>query len=99
MAYEVIFKKRFLNSLEKVLTYLEKEWGNEVASNFLKIIYERIDLLKSQPYIGMISPKITNVRGILVKKHNRLFYKISNSKIIFLNMYDTRIKPSKNPFN
>ncbi len=36
MAYEIILKKRFTNKLVKVLAYLEKEWSQQVAANFLK---------------------------------------------------------------
>ena len=41
MAFEVIFKKRFINNLVKVQSYLEKEWGNEIAASFLKKIDNR----------------------------------------------------------
>ncbi|MFP5040917.1 type II toxin-antitoxin system RelE/ParE family toxin [Parasediminibacterium sp. JCM 36343] len=98
MAYEVIYKKQFLKSFEAVFQYLEKEWGEVVAANFLKTIYSKIDILKLQPYLGVASPKIVNVRGILITKHNRLYYKVSKNRLVLLNMYDSRINPSKNPY-
>ncbi len=36
MAYEIILKKRFTNKLIKVLAYLEQEWSQKVAADFLK---------------------------------------------------------------
>jgi hypothetical protein len=49
MAFEIIIKKRFVNKLIKVLTYLESEWGDDVAENFLHKIDTRIDMLKEYP--------------------------------------------------
>ena len=43
MAYRIIVKKRFTNRVQKVLTYLEKEWSHKVAVEFLLKIDRRID--------------------------------------------------------
>jgi plasmid stabilization system protein ParE len=98
MAYKIIVKKRFTNKVQKVLAYLEKEWSYKVASDFLVKIDRRIDLLTKQPYAGAPSVKIKDVRGLLVTRHNKLYYKITGNTVIILNMYDTRINPKKNPY-
>lgn len=97
MAYEIVFKKAFLNKLNKLCLYLENEWGNKVAVSFINKLNQRLTTLSQQPYIGSPSEVIKNVRGILVTKHNRVFYKVSRDRIIILNMYDTRMKPKKRP--
>ena len=98
MAYEIIFKKRFTNKVVNLLGYLETEWGTKVSENFLKKMHKRLETLSKQPYIGGPSEKIKNVRGILITRHNKVFYKVSGNKIIILNLYDTRIDPKKNPY-
>ena len=98
MAYQVIFKKRFHNKLLKLLLYLELEWTKQVADEFLQKLDKRIATLKKQPFIGTPSQAIHGVRGILITKHNKLFYKVSGTTIIVLNMYDTRINPNKNRY-
>ncbi|MEP7255058.1 MAG: type II toxin-antitoxin system RelE/ParE family toxin [Ferruginibacter sp.] len=98
MAYQIVVRKRFTNRVQKVLAYLEKEWSHKVASEFLLKIDRRIDLLTKQPYIGVLSAKVKDIRGLLITRHNRLYYKIKNNKVIILNMYDTRKKPKKNPY-
>ncbi len=82
MAFEIIFKKRFINNLIAVQTYLETEWGEQVATTFLEKIDNRINSLKKIPCLGAESLKIPGVRGLLVTKHNILFYKIESNKII-----------------
>lgn len=95
MAFEIVFKKAFIKKLVKVQTYLEQEWGDQVARNFLHKIDSRIQMLKQYPHSGAASVKIPGVRGLLITKHNILFYKIEGNKIIVLNLYDTRSNPEK----
>lgn len=98
MAFEVIFKRRFINNLVKVQSYLEKEWGDEIAARFLKKIDNRINMLKAYPNSGILSEKVPGVRGLLITKHNIMFYKINCNRIIILNLYDTRSNPIKRTF-
>lgn len=98
MAYQIIVKKRFTNKVEKTLIYLEKEWSYKVAVEFLQKIDRRFELLSKHPYAGAPSAKIKDIRGLLITRHNRLYYKIKDNKVIILNMYDTRINPKKNPY-
>lgn len=98
MAYEIVIKKRFTNKVQKVLVYLENEWSHKAAVDFLTKIDRRIDLLTKQPHIGAPSAKIKDVRGLLITRHNKMYYKISGNKVIILNMYDTRMNPKRNPY-
>lgn len=98
MAYQVIVKKRFTNKVQKVLSYLEKEWSHKVAADFLNKIDRRILLLTKQPYVGAPSAKTKEIRGLLITRHNRLYYKIKGNKVIILNMYDTRMNSKNIPY-
>ncbi|CAN5516775.1 hypothetical protein BH10BAC3_BH10BAC3_13970 [soil metagenome] len=97
MAYEIVRKKRFLTKLIRLIIFLENEWSFSVATNFLKKIDDHTELIANQPLIGT-ETGVKNVRSVLITKQNRLYYKISDKKVIIMNMYDTRINPNKNPF-
>ena len=98
MAKQVIYKKRFLNKLDKLLIYLEKEWTITIANEFLDKLEDKMRTIKHHPDIGSITT-FKNIRSILVTKHNRVYYRIEENKIAVLNMIDTRKNPKKNPFN
>jgi plasmid stabilization system protein ParE len=98
MAYQIIVKKRFTNKVQKILLYLEKEWSHKTAKEFLSKIDRRFDLLSKQPYAGALSLKVKDVRGLLIARHNRMYYRIKGDKVIILNMYNARRNPKKNPF-
>jgi len=98
MAYKAIYKKRFINKLNKLLDYLHKEWQIEVASDFIEKLKNRIESIKLNPNIGSQSG-LKNIRSILITKHNRLYYRIEKDKIVIINLIDTRRNPKNNPFN
>jgi len=98
MAYKIIVKKRFTNKVQKVLAYLEKEWSKKVAGEFLLKIDRRTELLSKQPFVGAASSRIKDVRGLLITRHNKMYYKVKGKIVIILNMYDTRMNPRKNPY-
>lgn len=98
MAYNIIYKKNFYKKLAAIIEYLENEWSEKVVSDFIKKLDKRMITLREQPFIGSVSQSAKGVRGVLITKHNKLFYKISGNKIIILNLYDTRINPKKNPY-
>jgi plasmid stabilization system protein ParE len=81
-----------------LLVYLEKEWSITIVNEFLDKLEERMQAIKLRPTIGKVLA-IKNSRSILITKHNRVYYRIEENKIIVLNMIDTRKDPKKNPFN
>ncbi len=95
MVYEIVFKKRFANKLEKVLLYLENEFGYLVAKRFAGLLDKKFKTLAENPYIGQPSLSFTQIRSLIAGK-NRIYYRIEKEKIIIINMYDIRINPLKN---
>lgn len=98
MVYQIIFKKRFRNKLEKLLIYLESEFGYLIAQKFAQQLDRKFLALHRQPFIGMQSISFYHIRSIPAGKYSRIYYRIENNKIFILNMYDTRINPKKNKF-
>ena len=98
MAQKVIYKKRFINKLEKLLVYLEKEWGQKPASGFIDKLSEKLILIKKQPDAGSLT-LYKNIRSLLITKQNKVYYRVKENAIEILNMIDTRRNPRKNPFN
>ncbi len=84
------------NKLEKLLVYIEQEFGLLVVKKFEGVLDNKLTTLQRYPFIGQQSTSHKNVRSIIVGNHNRLYYRIVNDKLIVLNMYHTRINPIKN---
>ena len=100
MALKIEVKKRFINSMEKVHGYLEKEWSTAVADESNRIADEKIKRIVRQPDIGNLTT-LKNIRSVPTGKgyQNRIYYSVAKDRLIVINMIDTRRNPKKNPFN
>ena len=98
MAQKIVYKKRFLKKLDRLLIYLEKEWGLQAVSDFLDKLEDKMEFIKTQPETGSVT-LYKNVRSVLVTGKNRIYYRIVKDRLEVLNMIDTRRDPGKNPFN
>jgi len=90
MARKIIWTKRANNKLNQVIDYLGKEWGENVTQSFVTRVYAVVELISDYPEIGTVENSTKNIRGFLLTKHNRLFYRITEDEIIILNLFDTR---------
>ena len=98
MALEIYWTKRADKKFDKILEYLQREWGKNVAKAFTKKVYEFLDILSEFPEIGTIENKEKGIRGFTIIKQVNLFYRISGDKIILLNFFDNRQHPKKRNF-
>jgi plasmid stabilization system protein ParE len=95
MAKEIVWTKRANNKFTKIIQFLEEDWGHLVTENFVQRTYTIIDLLAEQPQLGTLENVEKQIRGFVLTKHNRLFYRITENEIILLNFFDTRSKPKR----
>lgn len=90
MARQIIWTKRANDKFNKVVRYLEDEWGQRVTEHFVRKTYDVVELISDQPDLGTLENPEKNIRGFLLTKHNRLFYRVTDREIILLNFFDTR---------
>ena len=95
MALAVLWTKRADKKLEKIVDYLQEEWNDNVARAFVKRVYDFVDILIKFPEIGKIEHEERKIRGFVLVKQVTLFYKVTKDGIVILNLFDTRLKPSK----
>ena len=95
MAKKIVWTKRANSKFNKIIDHLEKEWGLNVTQNFVKKTYDIIELISDQSELGTIENTEKNIRGFLLTKHNRLFYRVTETEIILLNFFDTRSGPKR----
>lgn len=98
MVREIVWTKRANYKFNTILEYLELEWGDRVTRNFIKRTYDIIQLISENPELGTLENQERNIRGFLLTKHNRLFYRFTNTELIVLNFFDTRSGPKRIKF-
>lgn len=97
MAYKINFTRKGRESIAAVVDYLELEWSEKVAVEFIANLNQHLKLLAS----GILSGKPSETRGVksvLVSKHNRLYYRIESGEIPLLLLWDIRQNPTRHPY-
>lgn len=92
MAKEVIWIKRAKDKFNKILTYLENEWSEEIANKFIERTNLIIELIDKFPELGYQIKQRKVVRRFLVTRHNYLVYRLFKNKLIIVDFVDTRRK-------
>jgi plasmid stabilization system protein ParE len=98
MALEVFWSKRADKKFDKIIGYIEEEWGKHRDSLFVKKVYDFLDILAEFPEIGTIEKNELNIRGFVIVAQLTIFYQIREDKLIILNFYDNRQNPKQKRF-
>lgn len=93
MALKVKWSKYGDQSFDRILEYLDAEWGENVTRAFVRRTYEFLDLLSEFPEIGSMENPERQIRGFVLIKQVTVFYARKDDAIILLNFYDNRQKP------
>ena len=98
MALEIEWTKRADKKFDTILAYLNRQWGEGVTGNFVKKVYDFLDILAEYPEIGTMEHKQKGVRGFTIIKHVGVFYKVRRNIIdadpLFLNEPDYTTFPT-----
>ncbi len=90
MAERIVWTVRARKSFNRIISFLEEEWGERVTVNFVRRAYGIIELLAEHPSLGSLEKVEEQIRGFPITEHNRLFYRVTEDGIILLNFFDTR---------
>ena len=94
MAKEIIWSTKAEKGFDSIINYLHTDWSDNDAKNFVQKTYKVLDLLQKGNIIFRHSIK-TNIREVLITKHNLLLYREKGNKIELLRFVDTRKNPKK----
>jgi len=95
MAKKIVWTKRANARFNEVIGFLEEEWGEHATRNFVQKVYAITELLSRHPALGSVEKRNENIRGFVITKHNRLFYRETDDSLIILNLFDTRSGSAK----
>ena len=99
MAKQIIWAETTVKEFDSLRDYIAENRSVEAAIRFVDEFYRQLDLIDSQPYIGMSHIENPLLRKRLVTKTHYLYYLIEDDTTIrLLNIVDTRSGPAKNPF-
>jgi plasmid stabilization system protein ParE len=95
MAKEIKWTKTAIKNFDKTIAWLNENWTPAVVSDFIIRSQELLHLLAEFPELGEIQDAKREIRGILLTRHNKLFYRVDGNKLIVLKIFGTRQNPKK----
>ena len=98
MALRVKWNKRAIKRFDEILKYIESEFGSRTAKAFVRRSFTIIETLQEYPELGSQEVADKKIRGFLITKHNRVFYRYNDKELVILNFFDTRQHPTKKKF-
>lgn len=93
---KIFWSPKAIHDYEKILSYLQVEWNEEIMQQFYSRTMEVIKAIENNPNLFIESSKRKNVRKAVLTKHNSLFYVVRPRKkeIVLLTFWDNRKNPS-----
>lgn len=92
---KIFLTKRAVKNYRSIKEYLIKEWNENVAAAFEQKTIDFFDLLEAFPEMGCVEVPEKQIRGFLLTKQTRVFYRIKKEKIIIMSFFDIRKDPKK----
>ncbi|RYY35519.1 MAG: type II toxin-antitoxin system RelE/ParE family toxin [Sphingobacteriaceae bacterium] len=90
MAFEIVFTKEAETDFEEIITYINYKFGTQSANQFKTLILNFIELLQVFPEMGSMELPKENIRCFVAHKRLKVFYTLSDERIIILRLFDTR---------
>jgi plasmid stabilization system protein ParE len=99
MPKPIIWSPSSENDFANILDYLDKNWGNQVAVNFIDLTVDILNQISLNPRQFPICYKRKKIRKCVLTKHNTLFYRETKTNVDLLRIFDTRQNPNTLTFN
>ena len=98
MALEIKWTTRADKRLDEIIAFLLSEWGELTVREFIKNLYDFLEVLSEFPEIGPVQAPEKRIRGFILVKQISFFYKVQGNQIIVLDLFDNRRDPDKRGF-
>lgn len=95
MSRKVIITKTAKRKLEQIFDYLSENWNPKIKNDFVIKLDKSIHLIKTNPESFPESTKMKGLHKFILTKHNTLFYRFDDSKVVIITIFDTRQHPNK----
>ena len=95
MQYTVSFTPEAEKDFETILNYIQINFGKDSANRFKKLVWNFTSLMEGFPEVGSMEIRDKNIRGFVIHRRLKVFYRIKGGSVIVLKLFDTRQHPNK----
>lgn len=96
--YNIVWTDEALQGLQRTINYLEQRWTQKEIRNFTRLLDKHLNIIKENPKIFPQSNKSIDIRRTVLSKQTTIYYKVEDSTIYLLTLFDNRQDPNKLKF-
>ncbi len=90
MEYQIVWSNTAESDFDEVIEYISNKQSPEKAIDFVKSVYDKIDLIAKMPFIGIESQNLKSIRRVLITSFYSLLYQVEKDKIYLIRILDNR---------
>ncbi len=98
MVREVVWNKKAAETFHEITEFIEENYSEESAGNFVRKVNELIEKLRKYPEIGRRSKTKKTVRQYKIDKYRKMYYRKYGAKLLIVYIFDQRQDPDSNPY-
>lgn len=95
MSRSIQWSPRAESDYAKLLEYLIEEWGKKSAIDFSLKLEQTLQNIVEMPTLFPSTNKRQNIRRCVITNQTTLYYRVRQSSIELITLFDTRRHPSK----
>ena len=93
--YKIIWSDEAFKNLQHIVAYLENFWTAKEIRKFAKLLDRQLVLIKKHPTLFPFSNNSIHIRKSVLTKHTTLYYKVIDTEIHLVTLFDSRQSPEK----
>lgn len=90
MEYQIVWSNTAESDFNEIIEYISNKQSPEKAIDFVKAVYDKIDLIAKMPFIGIESQNLKSIRRVLITSFYSLLYQVEKDKIYLIRILDNR---------
>lgn len=95
MVKKITFSPEANERLKEIILYLVNEWSVNSAAKFIDILNDKLSHIKQFPLMYPALEDNIDIHFCVINKQITLYYRINESEIDVITLFDTRSNPSK----
>jgi plasmid stabilization system protein ParE len=93
--YSIIWSDEAKSNLLGLIEYFKLQWTEKELRAFFQKFEKTLELISKNPQLFSPSVKRKNVRKCVFSKQTSIYYKIENSKVYLIALFDNRKNPKQ----
>jgi len=92
---KIIWSEEALFNLKGIVAYLEQNWTAKEIKKFALLLDRQLMRIQNNPFLFSESNKLKKIRKSVLTKQVSIYYRINNSEIHIITLFDNRQDPGK----